>query len=634
MKFRNLKYMALFFASMGILTSCEDFLDRQEDEVLTFDKIWNKKTTTQQYFYTAMSGMPDYNNASTVKPWFGASDEGSVSFAGNASLDLIYGKWNSSSYAGEYASLYKSIRECNIFLANIDKCNDPYLLEDEKESWRYSVKWARAYYYFLLMRCYGPVILLYDEIPDPTYPDMEEKARARNTWDECVNYLTQELNDIIESGALDYNDWESYDDRKGLPTTGAARALLSRLKLYAARPLFNGCNYYKDVKNNDGTFIFPQSVDNNKWKEAADAAYDLITNEHYQIYKSESNNPYANWKELNISGSSWRSEVIYGFYNTCNYWARRATPSVQELKGYGGVGPTQEQVDAFAMSNGRFPIIDYKSDGSPVIDTKSGYTEEGMMDFENPYLKWKNAPAKYRKSCDGLGWPKMFYNREPRFYMSVFWSNSYWVYNKNKAFAVSMAKDGNAYSSHNYSLTGYTMIKYVDSDYDHSNNKYNSTVYSHFRLAEIYLNFIEAVLECKKNGVDIPDEYLTKAFECWDELRDRVNIPRIKEAYNEVQADDYDKWIDLCRRERRVELLAENHRFFDNRTWMTSEECDGGILHGMNIQALAPNGTTTPEEFWQRTPLQERIFEKKYYLYPIPQGSIRKNSELVQNKGW
>lgn len=48
MKLNNFKYIALLCASMGVLTSCEDFLDRQEDEVLTFEKIWENKVTTKK----------------------------------------------------------------------------------------------------------------------------------------------------------------------------------------------------------------------------------------------------------------------------------------------------------------------------------------------------------------------------------------------------------------------------------------------------------------------------------------------------------------------------------------------------------------------------------------------------------
>ena len=44
----------------------------------------------------------------------------------------------------------------------------------------------------------------------------------------------------------------------------------------AASPLFNGNTDYINVKDNQGRSLFPSETDNNKWKQAADAALDAI----------------------------------------------------------------------------------------------------------------------------------------------------------------------------------------------------------------------------------------------------------------------------------------------------------------------------------------------------------------------
>ena len=59
-KFKSF-YMICFAASTLTFTSCEDFLDRQEDEKLTFEKIWENRNTTKQYWLNAMSFLPNYN---------------------------------------------------------------------------------------------------------------------------------------------------------------------------------------------------------------------------------------------------------------------------------------------------------------------------------------------------------------------------------------------------------------------------------------------------------------------------------------------------------------------------------------------------------------------------------------------
>ena len=49
-----LKYiysLSLVVLSGFLLVACEDFLDRQEDEKLTFEKIWESRNTTKQYWF-------------------------------------------------------------------------------------------------------------------------------------------------------------------------------------------------------------------------------------------------------------------------------------------------------------------------------------------------------------------------------------------------------------------------------------------------------------------------------------------------------------------------------------------------------------------------------------------------------
>jgi hypothetical protein len=52
----------------------------------------------------------------------------------------------------------------------------------------------------------------------------------------------------------------------------------------------------------------------------------------------------------------------------------------------------------------------------------------------------------------------------------------------------------------------------------------------------------------------------------------------------------------------------------------------------MNILA---GSSATDASFYKRTKVEDRIFEKQHYLFPVPQDEINKNlSNLVQNPGW
>lgn len=152
----------------------------------------------------------------------------------------------------------------------------------------------------------------------------------------------------------------------------------------------------------------------------------------------------------------------------------------------------------------------------------------------------------------------MFINREPRFYIAVYWSDSYWRCGPGKDDYVlcNLAKDGNSNTSHDHSRSGYLVNRFCDHTASFVNNQPGNMVFPTFRLGEIYLNFIEAALEWEKRSRD--SQYRTTAMEYWADLRARSGMDPITEVYPEATIDQL---IELCRRERRIELAFENHRF-------------------------------------------------------------------------
>ena len=116
-----------------------------------------------------------------------------------------------------------------------------------------------------------------------------------------------------------------------------------------------------------------------------------------------------------------------------------------------------------------------------------------------------------------------------------------------------------------------------------------------------------------------------------DDLRARSGMDPITEVYPEATIDQL---IELCRRERRIELAFENHRFFDTRTWMIATTTDNGPIYGMNVEAQAVNTEDTPDTFWRRTVVQNRVFRANHFLYPFSQRELDRNKLLTQNYNW
>ena len=626
-------YILLAFAAFT-LTSCDSFLNRQEDEQLTEEKIWASFNYTKQYFFNCMGYLPDDANSfySSV-PYFGATDEASMTW--NYSYRYInFGSWNATTVPNDYFnSRYQCIRDCNIFLKNVLNCSDPILESDSSRQtqlqlWYDCVKWCRAYTYFLLMRDYGPVFLVGDEPMDFT-ASTQELQRPRNTWDECVKYVVDEMTYCAENLPVTHSS-----ANMGLPTRGAALAVISRLQLYNARDLFNGNNLYRTLRNPDGTNLFPTEYDAQKWVTAAQAAKKVIDLGVYSLYKDKDNptNPYLNY--YGIFQEEWNDELIYCGGGYKSRWALgvHTTPTdIATGSAYGGWGPTQSSVDSYAMADGRYPITGYDRSGTPIIDSRSGYPpvdrEFDLTEIVNPFLtalKTSTSDATSRS-------PRMYANREPRFYVTVYFPGTGWKHGEaiGRAYFASGMK---GHTTHDYPITGYLVNKWYDHTIDSYQGQWGNITFPTFRYAEIYLNYIEAVLECEAHGVSGTGVDHDLAMQLWDELRARSGMAPIMEIYPDASTDDL---IGYVRRERQIELAQEGHRYFDTHTWMIATDVCNGPVYGLDVNVTGNiNGTEVPAEMWKRKVVETRVFRNQHYLYPFLQRELDRNKVLTQNYGW
>ena len=623
--------MGCFAAGTLLCTSCEDFLDRQEDENLTFDEIWLSRNYVRQYWLNCMSFLPNFDGSfiGDSDPYLGASDECTITYD-RAYRYINFGTWNASTVPYyKMDSYYQGIRECNIFMQNVYNCTDPEVTKAQLDQWYWQARFARAYYYFLMMCDYGPVFLVGDELLDFT-ASTEELYRPRNTWEQCVDYVVSEMTECDKADAvqLQYGETEY-----GLATKGTCRAVISRLLLYSARDLFNGNTLYRDLRNPEtpdfpeqsGQNLFPQTYEANKWLKAADAAKAVMDLGIYSLYRAGNDNPYEDY--YGITNVTWNSELIWtNRYNNRYYWGINTVPA--GVSGYGGVGPTQQQVDAYAMKTGIYPITGYESDGTPIADPASGYNVAAELELSTwnyPSSGW-SLIGNYDVTA-----PNMYKDREPRFYVTVFFGGNYWLAGSSSYGPISFASGGNGNQSHDYPKSGYLVNRFYDHTLNSTQGNWGNITFPVFRLGEIYLNFIESVLECKNRGVALPDGYYDEAMRVWADLRDRAGLAPITDVYPGANTAQL---IDLCRKERRVELAFERLRYYDTRTWMIATETDGGPMYGMNTNATAGGATNTPEEFWQRTVFETRVFNDNHYLYPFSQRELDRNRLLVQNYGW
>ncbi len=635
------KFFRILLLTLGVSAVSCDFLDKMPDDQKTMDMVWKSQKETEKFLYNIYASLPDPNSMmwSTI-PWVPVSDELDIVWDRYYPTSINVGNWNpTTNYYDIWSACYKSIRASFVFENNIDRCFE--LSDNLKTQYRAEAKFLRGYYYWLLLRQYGPFVLVENEL-DWT----DDLNLPRTPYDECVAYICRMMDEAMPDLPL---SWRSSNPTwLGKPDQMACLAVKSQVLLMAASPQWNGNADYVDFVNKDGTPLVNTAYSEQKWRDAAEAAHAVIeaaegTSGEYAIrlYRNDENNdgafnPFRSVQDVHLV--KWNCECLWGttkgdFRNV----ERHATP---RPGGYSGLAPTQRMVDAFFMMNGR-----------TIDDASSGYVEEGFAVSAHP--NWTNDDVSEirKRNCWGhrAGERNMYANREARFYAAILYNGRpvpQVAPEDRDLFSSSINRDGwgraefysdgmSGSGSADHSTTGYTILKYVNYDsnpYRGQQSAWRNGIY--IRLAEIYLNYIEALNEYDPSNPDI------KKY--WDLIRSRAGLPSIFDTYPEIKGNTA-KQLEYIIRERQVELCFEGDRYFTTRRRLLSDKVDtghavdhrmygdNGPLYGMNIAA---GGGFTAEDFYKRTVIENRVFEKKMYLWPIPQHEMDRDTQLVQNPGW
>lgn len=635
----------LIAAACCLFASCEAYLMQQPtDKPTTAADIFFRKDGAEQFLYNVYSFIPKFwvlsaeSGASDQRdmgnPYGACSDELDVMWYHHGTMTINNGSWNPNSAPySRWRFLYQGIREANYFMENIHFCSE---LTHDPDQTQYTkriaeARFLRAYFYFHMMRMYGPVVLMGDEVVDID----AELHKGRNTWEECVEYVSNEFLEASRDLPLvwDNTNW-------GRATQGAALAFRSQLLLHAASELFNTDNsMYSGWKSIEtGEELMPVAYDEQKWRDAAEAAKEVIDLNYYKLSVVTNTtgdiDPYKSMEGIffsNKDNGPLQTELIFGRQGVDKAFIQRLMPACFN-SGWGGYNPTQKQVDAFAMKSGRYPITGYgdvlpgRDDGTvPIIDASSSYAETGVRNnYEHPWDK------------QTINTFMMYVDREPRFYFNIMWDNMKIPYdvlptglrNEQPTFTIDFGFEGNSQTGNNYSVTGYSVRKLFSRENNPqsgNNGIFFFPVWPIIRLGEIYLNYVEALIEYDHMNSDV--------LYYWNLIRARAGVPPIEEVYPDVVGNK-EKLRHYLRRERQVELCFENVRYFDIRRWVIAEKTQSGPVYGMDItKEDLPIGTS---DFWKRTANVNgvRVFTKKDYFYPIQQRELNRNKRIEQAWGW
>lgn len=541
-----------------------------------------------------------------------ATDESEYSHDGNSIEDFYNGNWSAiNPHQTIGKSAYEGITYCNEVIDNWTGLTfDQFKYNKDYEqqmflynNYQYEARWARAYFYFTLVRQYGGVPF---KIHNTT--GSEETMLPRTNADEIFDFISEECDSIKDKIIDDYAGNKEMILAKaetGRANKYAVLALKAQAALYQASPLFTQDKTDEQKKN-----LWAKAVAANKEliDEAEKKGYGLATNLE-DLWGKEYYSDVSSTKEILFARRTASSNSFEGYNFPVGY-----------SSGQGGNCPTQDLVDAFECTDGK------------------SISESPLYDANDPYA-----------------------NRDPRLAKTVVvngeaWPNDLAAYNSEHPTIETYvggyhSRTGNSAGKSYATTTGYYLKKFCNPDQIlRARSGYAVTTSPHgwltFRMGGMYLNYAEALYQYFKacgngnaadasgaveykdaegNAQSVTVPATQTAAKMASKTRERSSMPAFATG---MTNDEF--WAEY-KNERRVELAFEGHRFYDVRRWM--EDGDKFMhIHRMEI-TKNEDGTFT----YNKVPVTrgEGQWESKWNLFPFSQTEILKSGNAIeQNPGW
>ena len=627
MAIMNTKKLIIFCGVLlALVTSCKDYLDPWPNGNYDTETIWNYQNLVQGLVTRCYDNIAAGSVGSSQRNYNdneGAYFEGATDNAVLTSTTNVMSRYaantmlNSNDPFQTYWDRdYRSISQCNLFLADRRGYNTRYMVNDNynnlvKNRLQGEAFALRAWFEWDLLQKFGgkgtngqmlgfPIITNVINVTD-------EINYTRNTYDECVkqilddldsaykylpiahrDFLVASVTDLVYAGSL---YWGRFD---GITT----RAMKSNVYLTWASPRFNPTN------------------DITRWDNAAKYAKEVIDFKLTVDGTLNANNPQKANAFDPIKRVTWTNpnspEIVFSTrYNSSNTVIERMFyPG--GFQGNGEIGATQELVDAFGDNNGR-----------PITHASTTYVAT------NPYA-----------------------NREPRFYSAIFYNTAqmrkdglpagtlwytYENWNENTMPAGTVGKDAAGTNSKN-SRTNYFIKKFTFPGLNWSESSPKSAPHAKNLITwtHMVLNFAEAANHATHSPTVAL--YSLTAKDALKYIRYRRTYDDVLPAFSgtdsyldEAAAAGETVFDDLVKRERRIETCFEGFRFYDLRRWTTDATWQAVInapVHGAYIVKTGASSYTYNLNWL----VEERKFPSPYN--PIPYNEMLRMSNLIQNEGW
>lgn len=598
---RTIYLISLCLCGFLFFTSCEDSLDTTPKTEFSDLSVWSDPALAETLINWVYFRLDEPMSAGRLKACLVdeahyRGNAGSLDFNNSLMTQDNQPGWSAACRYRTWADLYKNIRSCNLFLDNVEEIPFSSSLVDgktEKERMTGEMVFLRAYNYFNLVSLYGGV-----PVVEHAFTLDDDYAVPRNTFEECINFITAECDKA--AGLLPV---QHSGENDGRATRGAALALKARVLMYAASDLYHNVKTIFPEYANPELIGYTGGDQKARWQAAKNAAKAVMDMGVYSLYKPDpapADSIAQNMVDLFLSKKSEEDIFIkyfvpvmsqnYGLYTGSNGFHT-----------WGSNAPIGNLVDDFEMADGT------KFDWNNPAHAASPYTNREQRFYANILFEG----AYYRPR------PADVISVEPHGIMQVgmweVWDPA--TNSKQEVWGVDTRKS--SFEDWNGSYTGYYARKFMDPAVDAQYYKQEVT-WRFIRYSEILLNYAEACIELGED--EEARTYINR-------IRKRAGLPGLTESGEALKA--------RYRNERRIELMFEEHRFFDVRRWAAGsdaydiEATKATVIYKMNEDKTTATVPTITHDY-----LETHKFDKKIYYFPILRDEMNKNENLIQNPGY
>ncbi|MCD8044545.1 MAG: RagB/SusD family nutrient uptake outer membrane protein [Tannerellaceae bacterium] len=591
-----MKNILKLLALVPLFVACDDLFSPAIENIRDLDAMYEEPTYAQGILANAYILLP-YSASPNSDV---ATDDAVTNETSNNYLRMATGSWTSNSDPmSQWQGRRNAIQYLNIFLANADMVNWAdneavrIMYNDRLKGEAYAL---RALHLYHLLQAHAGWTSDGRLLGVPIVTEPEDATTnfnyPRNTFQECIDQIFDDVEKAIELLPLDYKNISdsdipakyrdlgvtnasSYNRANGEHIAGRisgriAEAIRVQAALLAASPAYSS-----------GTTV--------SWEDVANYAAIVLDRIDGVGGLDPDGGIWYTKDQIESLGSGLNKAEILWRGNIGQNNELESDNFPPTLYGKGRVNPTQNLVNAFPMANG-YPITDTQNSGYKATD---------------PYA-----------------------DRDPRLANYIVVNGSVQGPSNTTIITGSYGTDNNAINRENElsTRTGYYLRKLLRSDAN-PDPQFNNTQ-KHFtkyiRYTEIFLAYAEAANEAWGPTGSGSNSY--SAYDVIKAIRQRALVGVDNgDPYLESVKTDKDKMRELIRNERRLELCFENIRFWDLRRW---QEDLNETARGVEI---TQNGSTLSYSFFD-----VEVREYKDYMYhgPIPYSELLKYSELEQNKGW